>query len=231
MLAADDEASRTWRRSFIRSYLERDVPMFASRLPSATIGRLWTMLAHAQSTPLNQSRFAESLEVSTPAIARYIDLLVDLLLVRRLRPWNGNVRKRLVRASKIYVRDSGVTHALLDLETREQVLGHPVAGASWEGFVIENLISVAGDRRIPYYYRTAEGAEIDLVFERGGSIEMAAEIKRSTAPKLTRGFRLARETLKAREAYLVHGGVETWPMAEGVTAIGLLDLMRKLAAS
>ena len=150
LLAEDDAASLRWRRSFIRSYLERDVPMFAPRLPAETIGRLWTMLAHGQGTPLNQSRLASSLAVSTPAIGRYIDLLVDLLLVRRLRPWSGNVGKRLVRTPKTYIRDSGLTHALLDLERWDDVLGHPVAGASWEGFAIDNLLAVAGERRTPY---------------------------------------------------------------------------------
>jgi predicted AAA+ superfamily ATPase len=229
LLTPDDEASMNWRRSFIRSYLERDVPMFAPRLPAETIGRLWTMLAHAQATPLNQSRLASSLAVSTPAVSRYVDLLVDLLLVRRLRPWSGNVGKRLVRVPKVYIRDSGLTHALLDLETWEDVLGHPVAGASWEAFVIDNLIAAAGDRRTPYYYRTEEGAEIDLIFERGGAIEMAIEIKRSTSPTLSRGFNLARDVLKPRHAYLVHGGTETWPMAAGVKATPLVDLMRSLA--
>ena len=231
LLAENDAASLNWRRAFVRSYLERDVPMFAPRMPAETIGRLWTMLAHSQATPLNQSKLASSLEVSTPAVTRYIDLLVDLLLVRRLRPWSGNTGKRLVRTPKVYVRDSGLTHALLDLETWEQVLGHPVAGASWEGFVIENLIAVAGDRRTPYFYRTEDGAEIDLLFERGGSVEMVIEVKRSTAPTLSRGFNLARQALKPREAYLVHGGADSWPMADGVTAIGLRELMQRLAVT
>lgn len=229
LLAENDGASLNWRRAFVRSYLERDVPMFAPRMPAETIGRLWTMLAHSQATPLNQSKLAWSLEVSTPAVTRYIDLLVDLLLVRRLRPWSGNTAKRLVRTPKVYVRDSGLTHALLDLETWEQVLGHPVAGASWEGFAIENIVAVAGDRRTPYFYRTEDGAEIDLLFERGGSIDMVIEIKRSTAPTLSRGFNQARQALKPREAYLVHGGADSWPMAEGVTAIGLRELMQRLA--
>lgn len=231
LLAENDGASLNWRRAFVRSYLERDVPMFAPRMPAETIGRLWTMLAHSQATPLNQSKLASSLEVSTPAVTRYIDLLVDLLLVRRLRPWSGNTGKRLVRTPKVYVRDSGLTHALLDLETWEQVLGHPVAGASWEGFAVENLIAVAGDRRTPYFYRTEDGAEIDLLFERGGTVEMVIEIKRSTAPTLSRGFNLARQALKPREAYLAHGGTDSWPMADGVTAIGLRELMRRLADS
>jgi uncharacterized protein len=228
LLAPDDAASMNWRRAFIRSYLERDVPMFAPRLPAETVGRLWTMLAHCQATPLNQSKLASSLEVSKPAVTRYIDLLVDLLLVRRLRPWSGNVGKRLVRTPKVYIRDSGLTHALLDLGTWNDLLGHPVAGASWEAFAIDNLIEAAGDRRTPYYYRTEDGAEVDLVFERGGTVEMAIEIKRSTAPTLSRGFTLATEVLSPRHAYLLHGGSGTWPMSKGVTAMGLVDLMRTL---
>lgn len=229
VLASSDAASLDWRRDFVRSYLERDVPMFAPRLPAETIGRLWTMLAHAQGGPLNQARLASSLGVSSPAVGRYVDLLVDLLLVRRLRPWAGNVGKRLVRMPKAYIRDSGLTHALLDIETWDDVLGHPVAGASWEGFVIENLIAAAGERRTPYFYRTEDGAEIDLLFERGGKPEIAIEIKRSAAPTLSRGFHSARQTLKVKESYLVHGGPDTWPEGDGVTAIGLMALMRKLA--
>ena len=228
LLAPDDATSLEWRRAFIRSYLERDVPMFAPRMPAEAIGRLWTMLAHGQATPLKQSSLASALEVSTPAVSRYIDLLVDLLLVRRLRPWSGNVGKRLVRAPKVYIRDSGLVHALLDLAGWEDILGHPVVGASWEGFVIENLIAAAGERRTPYFYRTEDGSEVDLVFERGGSVELAIEIKRSTAPTLSRGFGLALKVLEPTQAYLVHGGTESWPMSSQVTAISVRELMQKL---
>lgn len=228
VLADSDAASLNWRRAFIRSYLERDVPMFAPRLPAETVGRLWGMLAHAQGTLLNQSRLAASLGVSAPAIGRYIDLLVDLLLVRRLRPWSSNAGKRLVRAPKTYIRDSGMVHALLDLENWNEVLGHPIAGPSWEGFVIENLIIAAGDKRTPYFYRTEDGAEIDLLFERGGAIEMAIEIKRSTAPVLSRGFHLACETLKPKQMYLLHSGRDVWPHSPRITAITLTELMGRL---
>ncbi len=228
LLADDDGESLSWRHAFVRSYLERDAPMFAPRMPAETIGRLWTMLAHSQGTPLNRARLATSLAVSVPTIGRYIDLLVDLLLVRRLRPWSGNVGKRLVRTPKTYVRDSGLTHALLDLETWDDVLGHPVAGPSWEGFVIENLTAIAGSRRTPYYYRTEDGAEVDLMFERGGRIEMAIEIKRSTAPELSRGFRSARAVLQPKESYLLHSGDDTWPVEEGVEAISLGGLLQRL---
>ena len=147
LLAASAADSLAWRRDFLRSYLERDIPMFAPRLPAETIGRPWGMLVHGQGNLLNQSRLASSLAVSSPVVWRHIDLLVDLLLVRRLRPWSGNVGKRLVRSPKVYVRDSGLTHGLLELESWEDVLGHPVAGPSWEGFVIENLIGAADSRR------------------------------------------------------------------------------------
>lgn len=227
-LAGGDTESLAWRRAFVRSYLQRDVPMFAPRLPAETVGRLWSMLAHAQGTLLNQSRFASSLAVSSPAGTRYLDLLVDLLLVRRLRPWSGNVGKRLVRSPKVYIRDSGITHALLDLETLDDLLGHPIAGPSWEGFVIENLIAAAGDRRTPYFYRTADGAEVDLLFERGGSVEMVIEVKRSTAPDVPKGFRLAREVLKPKESYVVHGGAGTWQADHGIVAISLVELMERL---
>lgn len=231
LLAADNAASLGWRRAFIRSYLERDVPMFAPRMPAETIRRLWTMLAHAQGSQLNQARLASSLAVSSPAVARYLDLLVDLLLVRRLQPWSGNVGKRLVRAPKIYIRDSGIVHALLDIEALDDLLGHPVAGPSWEGFAIENLIGVAGDRRTPYFYRTADGAEVDLLFERGGRVEMAIEVKRSSAPALSRGFRSACEVLKPAQAYLVHGGSESWEEPGGAVAIVLPALLLRISKS
>ena len=231
LLATNDAESLAWRRTFIRSYLEREVPLFAPRLPAETIGRLWTMLAHSQGTPLNQARLASSLAVSSQSVGRYLDLLVDLLLVRRLRPWSSNIGKRLVRTPKTYIRDSGLVHALLDLERWDDVLGHPVAGPSWEGFAAENLLAAAGDRRLPYYYRTEDGAEIDLLFERGGSVEMVIEIKRSTAPTLSKGFRLACDVLHPQEAFVVHGGTETWPMGSGVTAISLVALMRRLVES
>lgn len=228
LLAPDDAASLEWRRDFIRSYLERDVPMFAPRLPSTTVARCWGMLAHGQGTLLNQSRLAASLGLSAPAVGRYVDLLADLLLVRRLQPWSGNVGKRLIRSPKVYLRDSGLLHALLELESAHAVLGHPVAGASWEGFVVESLIAAAGDRYVPTFYRTADGAEADLVLERGGRVRMAIEVKRTSAPSLSRGFRSACEVLRPKEAFVVHGGDMAWPMATGVEAISLVSLATRL---
>lgn len=231
LLAASDRTSLRWREDFIRSYIERDVPMFAPRLPAATVGRLWRMLAHAQGTPLNKARLAASLDVSAPTVGSYLDLLGDLLLVRQLRPWSGSLGKRLVRAPRVYVRDSGVLHALLGLERSDDVLSHPTAGPSWEGFVIEQLIAAAGTNRIPLYFRTEKGAEADLVFERGGKVELVIEIKRSTAPAVSRGFRIACDDLGPRRAFVVHGGRESWPMGGGVTAVSLLDMLAIVAKS
>ena len=224
-LSESDRDSLIWRQSFVRSYLERDVPMFAPRMPAETIGRLWTMLAHAQGAPLQAARLASGLGVSAPAVARYVDLLVDLLLVRCLRPWSGNVGKRLVKTPKTYIRDSGMVHALLELPDRDALLGHPVAGPSWEGFLIENLIGAAGGASTPYFYRTEDGAEVDLVLERGGVVEAAIEIKRTTAPTVSKGFHSALEVLRPRAAYLVHGGSGQWPLGRGITAISPAELM------
>ena len=228
LLAQGDSASLDWRRDFIRSYLERDVPMFAPRMPVQVLGRLWTMLAHQQGGLLNQARLAAGLGVSAPTVTRYTDLMVDLQLVRRLAPWSGNVGKRLVKAPKIYVRDSGIVHALLDLDTWNDVLGHPVVGASYEGFVIENLIQCAGPRFRPYFYRTHDGAEIDLLLERGGQPEIAIEVKRSSAPTVDKGFGLACDDLMVSQRYVVYPGEETYPIRQGALAIGLPALARQL---
>lgn len=228
LLADSDTASLDWRRDFIRSYLERDVPMFAPRLPATTVGRLWTMLAHVQGGVLNQARLAGSLGVSSPAVGRYLDLLADLKLVRRLMPWSGNLGKRLTRSPKLYIRDSGLVHALLDIETRDDLLGHPVVGASYEGMVIENLVAAAGERRTACFFRTADGAEIDLVLERGGRPEMAIEVKRASAPSPARGFAVACDDLHIEERYVVYPGAERFPLRHGAQAIGLAELMARL---
>jgi uncharacterized protein len=232
LLASSDTNSLDWRIDFIRSYLERDVPMFAPLMPAETIKRLWTMLSHQQGSMLNQARLAASLGISAPTVIRYIDLLVDLQLVRRLQPWSGNLGKRLVKSPKVYVRDSGIVHALLGLRQWDDVLGHPVAGSSYEGFVIENLIQAAAQNtqvpRLATYYRTQDGAEIDLVFERAGQPEMAIEIKRSSAPTVERGFHVACEDLEVKQRYVVYPGTETFPLRAGVQAMGLKDLVMKL---
>ena len=228
LLAADDAASLRWRDDFVRSYLQRDVPLFAPRLPAETIGRLWTMLAHQQGALLQQSRLASGLGVSSPAVDRYIDLLVDLQLVHRLRPWSGNIGKRLVKAPKLYVRDSGLVHALLGLESMHALAGHPVCGPSYEGFCISNLLAAAGPACAAYSYRTHAGAEIDLLLEKAGKPWMAIEIKRSSAPALSKGFDIACTDLQVAQRYVVYPGIERFPLRYGTQAVGLAELMQLL---
>jgi predicted AAA+ superfamily ATPase len=174
---------------------------------------------------LNQSRIASALGVANPTIDRYIDLLVDLQLVRRLRPWGGNLGRRLVKSPKVYVRDCG----LLELETLNDLLGHPVCGLSFEGHCTENLIQAAGSLRVPYFYRTQVGAEIDLVLEKGGMPEMAIEVKRSMAPSLEKGFAIACDDLQIAQRYVVYPGQERIPLRHGAQAIGLQELLGLLA--
>ncbi|MGH8666933.1 MAG: ATP-binding protein, partial [Burkholderiales bacterium] len=179
LLAASDAASMRWRMDFIRTYLERDIPQLGPRIPSETLRRLWTMLAHQQGGLLNAAGLARALAVDGKTVASYLDLLVDLLLVRRLSPWHGNVRKRLVKAPRIYVRDSGLVHALLGIAEHEALLAHPVAGGSWEGLAIESLIAAAPVGTEAYFFRTAAGAEIDLLLKLSGRRKAwAIEVKR-----------------------------------------------------
>jgi predicted AAA+ superfamily ATPase len=230
-LAARAVDSFRTRLSFIRTYLERDVPMFGPRIPATTLERLWTMLAHNQGTLLNASRLAAGLDVSAPTVTRYIDLLCDLLLVRRLPSFHANVGKRLVRSPKTYVRDSGLLHALLGIETYDELLGHPVAGPSWEGFVIENLLAVAPERTRASFYRTARGAEIDLLLELGAQHgTWAIEIKRGLSAKTEKGFHIALEDLGPARAFVVYSGADRYPKSGGIEAIGLRELGEELGA-
>ncbi|HET7119825.1 MAG TPA: ATP-binding protein [Solirubrobacterales bacterium] len=228
LLAPDPEASLRWRTDFIRTYLERDVPQLGPRVPAETLRRFWTMLAHNQGGLLNAANLARGLAVSGVTVAHYLDLMVDLLLVRRLQPRLANVGKRLVRSPKVYVRDSGLVHALLGLTDKEAVLGHPVAGASWEGLVIENAIGAAGGRAEPAFYRTSGGAEIDLVLSWRDGREWAIEVKRTAAPKLGRGMRSALDDLHPERSFVVYPGSERYRLAAGIEAIGLAELCAEI---
>lgn len=224
-LAPNDEDSFALRRDFIRTYLERDVPMFGPRVPATTMERLWTMLAHHQGGVLNASNIARSLEISVQSVTRYIDLLCDLLLTRRLPPLSANIGKRLVKSPKVYIRDSGLVHALLGLKTMPDLSGHPVVGTSWEGFVIENLLAAASPGTRASFFRTAAGAEVDLVLEHPGGARWAIEIKRGLSPKLDKGFYTAIADLKPDRAFAVHAGDDSYPIAENIEAISLPALM------
>jgi uncharacterized protein len=179
------------------------------------------MLAHNQGQLLNASRLAGSLGISSPTVSSYIDLLCDLLLVRRLTPCLVNTQKRLVKSPRVYIRDSGLTHALLGISTHNQLLGHPVAGASWEGFVLENLFSVLPEHAACSFYRTAAGAEIDLIIDLPNQQRWAIEIKHSLAPKLSKGFFLALEDL----SFVVYPGAASFPLHDGVDALSLQEMM------
>ena len=228
-LARNEEDSFKLRKNFIRTYLERDVPQFGPRIPAETLERLWTMLAHNQGTLLNASRLASGLSLTAPTVTKYIDLLVDLLLVRRLRPLHANVGKRLVKSPKVYVRDSGLLHALLGIGDYNTLFGHPVVGASWEGFVIENLLSVLPFRTLASYYRTSAGAEVDLVLEFPGLTEKwAIEIKRGLSAKPKKGFYNAVEDLQPDKTFVVYAGDERYPIAEGVEAISVSEMAQML---
>ncbi|MFC2176639.1 ATP-binding protein [Bacteroidota bacterium] len=229
-LAQTDPQSFALRRNFIRTYLERDVSQFGPRIPSETLERLWTMLAHNQGTLLNSSRLAAGLSVSSPTVTSYVDLLTDLLLVRRLMPYHKNVGKRLVKSPKTYVRDSGLLHALLGIQDTNTLAGHPVVGSSWEGFVIENILAAAPEHAKASFYRTSNGAEMDLVLELGGSEgTWAIEVKRGLSPRPEKGFYNAMEDIKPNKTFIVYSGDEQYPLNADVEVTSLLEMMKKLS--
>jgi len=224
-LAKTDEESMLWRDSFIWTYLERDIPVLGPRIPAETLYRFWMMLAHVQGSILNAEKLAQSLAVSSKTIVRYLDLMVDLMLARRLQPYHANVKKRLVKSPKVYIRDSGIMHALLNIQNRNILFGHPSAGPSWEGFVIENLLNVASRRILPSFFRTSAGAEIDLILEFPGlSRKWAIEIKLGSVPKISRGFHSALQDIEPDKAFVVHSGEDRYPLSGGVEAIGLPEI-------
>jgi len=228
-LAMDDADSFDLRWDFIRTYLERDVPMFGPRIPAETLENLWIMLAHSQGQTLNASKLAASMGLSAPTITSYVDLLKDLLLVRKLPPFYANVKKRLVKSPKVYVRDSGLLHALLGIRNHDDLLGHPIAGASWEGFVMESLMAVIPEHTKASFYRTATGVEIDLVLEFGGTTgTWAIEVKRSESAKLERGNHVALDDIQPQKAFVVYPGTDRYPKADGIEAIGLHEMTEEL---
>lgn len=227
-LAAGVNQSFRWRQDFIRTYLERDIPQFAPRVAAETLRRFWVMLAHNQGGQLNVAQLARNLGIESKTAASYIDLLADLLLVRRLPPWHANVGKRLVKSPKVYVRDSGLVHALLSIGDKETLLSHPVLGASWESFVIENLLALAPEDVQGYFYRTGGGAEIDLLLNFPGGRQWAIEIKRSLSPHPERGFHSSLSDIKPDKSFVVYPGTEEYPLGDSVRAISLTGLAQLL---
>jgi uncharacterized protein len=230
-LAENDAVSMEWRRNFVRTYLERDVPQFGSRIAAETLRRFWTMLAHNQAQILNAANLARGLGVDGKTVAGYLDLLVDLLLVRRLPAWHHNVGKRLVKAPKVYVRDSGIAHALLGIRDKEALLGHPVVGQTWESFVTESLIAVAPDGTEAHFYRTSNGTEVDLVLTLPGGKLWAIEIKRSSAPKVERGFYSACADLEPNKRFVVYPGEERFSLDDETEAVSVSMLAKVLQSA
>jgi predicted AAA+ superfamily ATPase len=226
-LARDDADSMAWRQQFAQTYLERDIAEFAPRLPRETLRRFWTMLAHEQGDEFNASKLAAGLGVSAQTVSRYLDLLVDLVLVRRLPMWFENVGKRLRKTPRTYLRDSGMVHALLGIGSLETLLGHPVCGGSWEGLVVESLIGAAGSAFQPHGYRTSAGAEIDLLLV-ADCARIAIEIKRATAPLISKGFHIACGDVGATARWLVYPGKDAYPGPQGVEVLPVTKAMRRL---
>jgi predicted AAA+ superfamily ATPase len=227
-LADSDADSMEWLEMFVRTYLERDVPQMGFRIPATRLRRLWTMIAHCQGETLNLSKLGGNLEVDGKTVRHYIDVLVDLMLVRRLEPWHTNVKKRLVKSPRFYVRDSGILHRLLDIADYNGLLSHPVLGKSWEGFVVENIHSVLPNTVESYYYRTAAGVEIDLLLKFSHKDIWAIEIKNGTMPKVTSGFHQACEDIGVTQKIIVHGGEDDFPLAHATKALSLLSFMKHL---
>jgi predicted AAA+ superfamily ATPase len=231
LLAPDAARSLRWRQDFIRTYLERDIPQFGPRIAAETLRRFWGMLAHHQGGLLNTAQFARNLGVDAKTAANYLDLLVDLLIVRRLPAWHANLGKRLVKSPKVYVRDSGLAHALLAIPDKETLLGHPVVGQSWECFAIENLLVSTADKVQGYFYRTSGGAEIDLLLAWPDGSLWAVEIKRSLSPKVERGFHAACDDLAPARKFVVYPGQERYRIAPDIEAISLVELATELSAA
>jgi predicted AAA+ superfamily ATPase len=230
-LAPSNARSLRWRQDFIRAYLERDISQFGPRIAAQTLRRFWTMLAHHQGGMLNVAQLARNLGVDAKTASAYTDLLTDLLLVRRLPSWHANVGKRLVKSPKVYVRDSGLVHALLAIGDKETLLSHPVVGASWEGFVIENLLAVAPEGVQGHFYRSSGGAEIDLVLSFPDGRLWAVEIKRSLSPRIERGFHAACTDINPVRRFVVYPGEESYSAGGNTQVVSLPALARLVAGA
>ncbi|MEA3411412.1 MAG: ATP-binding protein [Pseudomonadota bacterium] len=227
-LARDDDQALDWLENLIRTYLERDVPQMGFRVPAVRLRRLWTMLAHLQGETINYSKLASNLEVDAKTVSHYINILTDLLLVSRLEPWHANVKKRLVKSPRYYIRDSGILHRLLGINSYDELLSNPVLGKSWEGFAVENILSILPSRAETYFYRTAAGAEVDLVIKMPSSEIWAIEIKHGVAPKLGKHYSQTCDDVGATHKYILYGGDDEFPVGNDVKIISLSGLMERL---
>ena len=230
-LAEDNEMFIDWLENLIKTYLERDIPQLGFQIPATRLRRLWTMLAHLQGETVNYSKLATNLEIDSKTVSNYIDILTDLLLVRRIEPWHANVKKRLIKSPRFYVRDSGVLHRLLGIDSYNMLLSNPILGKSWEGFVIENIHSVIPSFAETYFYRTAAGAEVDLVIKMPNSEIWAVEIKFGVAPKLGKHFSQTCNDVGATHKFVVYCGDDEFPIGDNIRMISLPKIMGKLIAA
>jgi len=226
-LARDDKQSMEWKRDLVRDYLTRDVPLCGYRIPEPSLDRFWRMLAHHNGSILNASKLSQSLDVSHNTVRKYLDLLEQTFMVRVLRPLRSNAGKRLVKAPKVYFRDSGLLHALLEVETETALFGHPVFGASWESWCIEQVVAAAPGWQ-PSFYRTSTGEEIDLILDRGNR-RLAFEFKASLSPHLSRGFRATIESLRPERTFVVCPlAGPGYPMQDSVRVVGPTECVKRL---
>ncbi len=225
-LTATDDDSWDWRSDFIASYVEKDIPLMGPQVASTTMRRLWSMLAHNNAQQVNYSKLGESLGFSYKTIKNYIDTLTDFYMIRQIQPWSGNTKKRLVKAPKIYLRDCGLAHRFLNITDFENLLGHPGIGASWESFVLENILNDLSDKWSYSYYRTSAQAEVDLVLEGPKNEVWAIEIKRSSAPKVSRGFHSACDDIKATRKFVIYPGEENYPLVHDIEVIGIMQFLQ-----
>jgi predicted AAA+ superfamily ATPase len=224
-LAHTEAESVEWRREFIRTFVERDIPQLGIRVASSTMRRFWTMLAHYHGQTWNSSEFGRSFGVSDHAVRRYLDILTSALVIRQLLPWHANISKRQVKSPKVYITDSGLLHGLLNLPTQRDLDGHPKVGASWEGFVIGQLIShLQAEPEECHFWATQAGSELDLLVERGGR-RFGYEIKRTTSPKVTPSMRCALDDLKLTSLAVIHAGEHTFPLTERIQAVSISRLL------
>ncbi|MGH7790164.1 MAG: ATP-binding protein [Candidatus Binatia bacterium] len=226
-LAPDDTVARQWHEDFRRTFLERDIPQLGIQVPAATLGRFWTMVAHFHGQVLNQAELARALGSSEPTARRYLDILSGTYMVRQLPPWFENLKKRQVRSPKVYIRDSGILHALLGVADPVALQSHPKSGASWEGFCLEQILSVCGDRAASFW-GTHSGAELDLLLLHAGR-RLGVEFKFSEQPATTKSMRIAQQDLSLDHLYIVYPGTHDYPLDESITAIALphlLDVLR-----
>lgn len=230
-LSASDRQSYQWREDYIRSFLERDIPQLGFNIPANTLGRFWRMLAHVSGQTLNSSKLADSMGVSAHAIRKYIDLLQQTFILRVLLPYEGNLKKRLIKSPKVYIRDTGILHTLLEIEASEDLFANPIYGASFESWVIENVIVALQSQHGPhwrcYFYRTSNGAEIDLILVKGQQ-RIAVEIKSSTAPKVSRGFWTAIEDIQSTANYVIAPVEAAYPLAKNVRVSNLAGFIEEI---